>query len=73
MKTAEELKKQAHKPGFVNGLYIFTESELESYAEQVAKEHAIEFCKWLTQHGHNLADHMVYYDKRYNEWINNRH
>ena len=38
MKTAEELKKQAHKPGFVNGLYIFTESELESYAEQVAKE-----------------------------------
>ena len=38
MKTAEELKKQAHKLGFMNGLYIFTEFELESYVEQVAKE-----------------------------------
>ena len=34
------------------------------------KEHAIEFCEWLTQHGHNLTDHMGMYEQRYNEWIN---
>ena len=45
-------------------------SELDEYAQQVSREVAIEFVKWLTQHGHNLTDHLGMYSVRFDDWQN---
>ena len=36
--------------------------------QQYAELEAIEYVKWLTQHGHNLTDHMGTYKIRFKEW-----
>lgn len=45
---------------------ISIKNKLESYT----KKKVVLFCKWLTQHGHNLTDHQGMYNERYDEWNN---
>lgn len=77
MDKAEELKQKAkHEEDWMSipvkeYRYVFTESDLEQYAQQVSREVATEYTKYLKPH---IGMHWIKinFNKWFDEWQSNQ-